>query len=572
VRHSARARPPRSTSATTPSPSATWRSSSCPPALFNDPERGKLYRKLFVTEASLAGKLQHPHICQIYDAVADDALHYIVMEYVDGGTLEKFCTPEHLLPSDKAVEIVFKCTRALEFAHKMGITHRDIKPANMLYTGETDVKVTDFGAALISSGDSTQISAIGSPAYMSPQQVKEHPLDHRTDIYSMGVVMYHLLAGRLPFQASNNFSLIYQITNVEPPPPSSFRPESRRRSTHRAPRDGAGPGAALRGVGGFLRSTSPQVFRGEAAAQRRARRSSSRTPTSSRRCAKLPFFENSRTPKSGRWRASRPGASASGRAAHEGRRARRLFLHPRRRPGQGDQAQQAAERAAPANASARWPTCRRRPARGADVTRDDRAKIISVPTDKLELASDACRHNSTAPSWKSSSSGSPWRTSAVRRLSERRAASVRQRTGKFDFWGKLHLAHESKCSAHKSKACSPSRLRSSPASRRTRSPRAMRKLPRDAKLNAAARLISGLPCRPPRNTRLRGPRVEGTQRIHARGLGAAERQAGRCDDRLAHTRALAAAARTARTLMYPFSGPDFFICAYWLFPGCENPS
>jgi eukaryotic-like serine/threonine-protein kinase len=193
--------------------------------LFNDPERGKLYKKLFVTEASLAGKLKHPHICEIYDAVADESLHYIVMEYVDGGTLEKFCSPEHLLPVDKIVEMVFKCTRALEFAHKMGITHRDIKPANILHAGETDVKISDFGAALIASGDSTQISAIGSPSYMSPQQVKEHPLDHRTDIYSMGVVMYHLLAGRLPFQASNTFSLIYQITGVEPQPPSSYRPE-----------------------------------------------------------------------------------------------------------------------------------------------------------------------------------------------------------------------------------------------------------------------------------------------------------------------------------------------------------
>jgi len=193
--------------------------------LFNDPERGKLYRKLFVTEASLAGKLQHPHICQIYDAVADESMHYIVMEYVDGGTLEKYCVPEGLLPIESIVEMVFKCTRALEFAHKMGITHRDIKPANILHAGETDVKITDFGAALIATGESTQVSAIGSPAYMSPQQVKEHPLDHRTDIYSMGVVMYHLLTGRLPFQASNNFSLIYQITNVEPPMPSTFRPE-----------------------------------------------------------------------------------------------------------------------------------------------------------------------------------------------------------------------------------------------------------------------------------------------------------------------------------------------------------
>jgi serine/threonine protein kinase len=195
------------------------------PETFQDPERGKLYRKLFLTEASLAGKLQHPHICQIYDAVADDQLKYIVMEYVDGGTLEKFCRPETLLPVDRIVEIIFKCTRALEFAHRRGITHRDIKPANILYTGETDVKISDFGAALIATGDTTQVSAIGSPAYMSPEQVKEQPLNHQTDIYSVGVVMYHLLTGRLPFQAANNFSLIYQITNVQPEPPSAYRSE-----------------------------------------------------------------------------------------------------------------------------------------------------------------------------------------------------------------------------------------------------------------------------------------------------------------------------------------------------------
>jgi eukaryotic-like serine/threonine-protein kinase len=194
------------------------------PETFEDPERGKLYRKLFMTEASLAGKLQHPHICQIYDAVAEEKLHYIVMEFVDGGTLEKFCRPEALLPVDRIAEIVFKCTRALEFAHKLGVTHRDIKPANILHPGATDVRITDFGAALIASSSTTQVSAIGSPAYMSPEQVKEHPLDHRTDIYSVGVVMYHLLTGRLPFQAANNFSLIYQITNVTVEPPSRFRP------------------------------------------------------------------------------------------------------------------------------------------------------------------------------------------------------------------------------------------------------------------------------------------------------------------------------------------------------------
>src|SRR2546430_13388458 len=150
------------------------------PESFQDPDRGKLYRKLFLTEASLAGKLQHPHICEIYDAVADEKLHYIVMEYVEGGTLEQVSRPDALLPVDRIVEIVFKCTRALEFAHKHGVTHRDIKPANILYTGDTDVKISDFGAALIASGDTTQVSAIGSPAHLSPEQGKEHTLRPQT--------------------------------------------------------------------------------------------------------------------------------------------------------------------------------------------------------------------------------------------------------------------------------------------------------------------------------------------------------------------------------------------------------
>jgi eukaryotic-like serine/threonine-protein kinase len=188
-------------------------------------EGGKLARKLFITEASLAGKLNHPHIVQIYDAVMAEDFSYIVMEYVSGGTLEAFCSKSNLLPVDKVVEIIFKCTRALDFANRLGVTHRDIKPANILVTGETDIKISDFGAALMATLDQTQISGIGSPAYMSPQQIKEHPLNHQTDIYSLGVVMYQLLAGTLPFQASNNFSMMYQITNVEPPPPSTYRPD-----------------------------------------------------------------------------------------------------------------------------------------------------------------------------------------------------------------------------------------------------------------------------------------------------------------------------------------------------------
>jgi serine/threonine protein kinase len=190
-----------------------------------DAERGHLYKKLFIAEASLAGKLSHPHIATIFDAVTEEEEKYIVVEYVDGTTLEMYCKPDALLPVKTVVEIIFKCTRALDFAHRVGVTHRDIKPANIMVVGgsDYDVKITDFGAAITGSADETQVAGIGSPAYMSPQQVKEHPLTHQTDIYSLGVVMYQLLAGQLPFQASNNFSMIYQIVNTEPSPVSALR-------------------------------------------------------------------------------------------------------------------------------------------------------------------------------------------------------------------------------------------------------------------------------------------------------------------------------------------------------------
>jgi serine/threonine protein kinase len=190
-----------------------------------DAENRKLFRKLFITEASLAGKLAHPHIVQIYDAVVDEGISYVVMEYVDGGTLEPHCNANALLPVDRIVEIVFKCTRALDFANRAGVIHRDIKPANILLHGDTDIKISDFGSALITTSIATQVSGIGSPAYMSPQQIKEHPLTLQTDIYSLGVVTYQMLTGQLPFQGSNNFSMMYQITNVEPQPPASLRPE-----------------------------------------------------------------------------------------------------------------------------------------------------------------------------------------------------------------------------------------------------------------------------------------------------------------------------------------------------------
>ncbi len=192
----------------------------------HDPNRAKIYRKLLMTEASLAGKLSHPHIARIRDAVMEGDVNYMVMEYVEGSTLERYAEVDNLLPISTIAEIVYKCCKALEYAQYQGVIHRDIKPANILLQGETDIKISDFGAAAIQAQQTTQVAGIGSPAYMSPEQIKELPLTHQTDIYSLGVVMYKLLTGKLPFDASNNFSMIYHILNIEPPPPSAFRPET----------------------------------------------------------------------------------------------------------------------------------------------------------------------------------------------------------------------------------------------------------------------------------------------------------------------------------------------------------
>ncbi len=359
---------------------------------FSDPMRGKVYRKLFLTEAKLAGKLQHPHICQIHDAVADEELHYLVMEYVDGGTLEKYCQPDSLLPVERVVEIVFKCTRALEFAHKQGVTHRDIKPANILHTGETDVKITDFGAALLASGDTTQVAGVGSPAYMSPEQVKDHPLDHRTDIYSMGVVMYHLLTGRLPFLAENNFTLIYQIANVDPPPPSAFRPGVPATVDAIVQRAMAKDLAKRYARWEDFSAELAAAFRSEHFGARKAQEfaDSDRFETLRR----LPFFENFsdaelwEVARISTWRHARTGEALMREgepgdyfcilAQGEVTISKHGKLLNLLRPGEpfGEMAY----------------LSKKEHARGADVTVAADASIISVPTTKLNQASEGCRH------------------------------------------------------------------------------------------------------------------------------------------------------------------------------------
>jgi serine/threonine protein kinase len=188
-----------------------------------DPDVLKRFNKSFMNEAALIGRLIHPHIIQIFDADVTDEYSYIVMEYAPGETLEERCVVSNLLPMNEIVETAFKCSLALEYASRHGVIHRDIKPANILRGVEDEIKISDFGAAQFESGEQTVMQGIGSPAYMSPEQVLEKPLNHQADIYSLGVVIYQLLTGRLPFSASNRASLVYQITNIEPVAPSVHR-------------------------------------------------------------------------------------------------------------------------------------------------------------------------------------------------------------------------------------------------------------------------------------------------------------------------------------------------------------
>ena len=192
-----------------------------------DPQTERMMHKAFLAEASLAGKLTHPHIVDIYDAVAEPDHSYLVMEYVPGTTLEAHSDVSSLLPLNKVVEIIFKCIRALEYAFQHGVIHRDIKPGNIMLSAAGETKVGDFGASFQQRHgmESTQITGIGSPAYMSPEQVRMETLNHQTDIYSLGVVMYRLLTGRLPFEVSTQAALTYAILNTVPLPPLTLRPD-----------------------------------------------------------------------------------------------------------------------------------------------------------------------------------------------------------------------------------------------------------------------------------------------------------------------------------------------------------
>ena len=195
-----------------------------PAGFSNDTERKK-FSKLFMTEAAMVGKLNHPHIINIYDAVVDGDMDYIVMELATGTALDTYDTADKLLPIPTVMQIMFKCCAALDFACQQGVIHRDLKPANIMYDESGGIKITDFGAALMLNMEQTQLAGVGSPAFMSPEQVREDTLTHQSDIYSLGIVMYKLLTGRFPFEADNTFALMHKIVNEAPFNIRSLRPE-----------------------------------------------------------------------------------------------------------------------------------------------------------------------------------------------------------------------------------------------------------------------------------------------------------------------------------------------------------
>ena len=185
------------------------------------------FRKLFFNEAHAASVLEHPSIIALYDAGVENDLCYLVMEYVPGAqTLQKFCKPENLLPLPEIINILFKSAKALDYAHRQGITHRDIKPSNILFTENRDVRLTDFSIAKITRSDLTAVQFdgfIGSPLYMSPEQINEEEVRFNTDIFSLGTVIYELLTGEHPFKANSLDGIRQKITHELPVPLKEFR-------------------------------------------------------------------------------------------------------------------------------------------------------------------------------------------------------------------------------------------------------------------------------------------------------------------------------------------------------------
>src|SRR3979411_2616775 len=180
----------------------------------------------FQTEARAAGLLTHPNIVVFFDAGEEDGLYYIIMELVEGRSLQALLDDGHSFPLPRVLRIMEQACSALQFAHERNVVHRDIKPANLMLTGDDTVKVTDFGTAKILQFGTVQQTAhvMGTPSYMSPEQVKGRAVDGRSDIFSLGVMLYEMVTGEKPFPGQNITTVIYKIVNEAPVPPRQIDP------------------------------------------------------------------------------------------------------------------------------------------------------------------------------------------------------------------------------------------------------------------------------------------------------------------------------------------------------------
>jgi serine/threonine protein kinase len=180
----------------------------------------------FQTEARAAGLLTHPNIVVVYDAGEENGLYYITMELIEGKSLQALLDSGHSFPVPRVLRIMEQTCSALQFAHERNIIHRDIKPANLMLTADDTVKVTDFGTAKILQFGTVQQTThvMGTPSYMSPEQVKGRPVDGRSDIFSLGVLLYEILTGEKPFPGQSITTVIYKIVNEDPVPPRTLNP------------------------------------------------------------------------------------------------------------------------------------------------------------------------------------------------------------------------------------------------------------------------------------------------------------------------------------------------------------
>ena len=187
-----------------------------------DEETERAYSARFVREAQAVGRLNHPNIVQVHDFGEQDEIAYLVMEFIEGRELRGFFGAKEAFAPPETVRIMSELLDALEFAHERGVIHRDIKPANVMLDAQRRVKLTDFGVARVQDSDrSAAGTMVGTPAFMSPEQISGGRIDRRTDIFSAGVVLYQLLTGEQPFKGEGAWTVAKQIMESDPPLPST---------------------------------------------------------------------------------------------------------------------------------------------------------------------------------------------------------------------------------------------------------------------------------------------------------------------------------------------------------------